>query len=54
MVELTLKTNGIPRIESVKPAAALPGGEVSLKGTGFGTRNHTRVLRSNSGRRKEM
>ena len=33
---------GPPRIESVKPAAALPGGEVLIKGSGFGTRNHTR------------
>jgi sugar lactone lactonase YvrE len=31
-----------PKIESVKPAAALPGGEVVIKGSGFGTRNHTR------------
>jgi sugar lactone lactonase YvrE len=37
-----LKTNGTPRIESVKPAAALPGGEVSLQGSGFGVRNHRR------------
>jgi hypothetical protein len=37
-----LKTNGTPRIESVKPAAALPGGEVSIKGSGFGVHNHTR------------
>ncbi|MGB0035352.1 MAG: IPT/TIG domain-containing protein [Candidatus Acidiferrales bacterium] len=37
-----LKTNGTPRIESVKPGAALPGGEVSIKGSGFGVRNHTR------------
>ena len=37
-----MKTNGTPRIESVKPAAALPGGEVSIKGSGFGVRNHTR------------
>ena len=42
MADLTLKTNGTPRIESVKPGAALPGGEVSVKGTGFGTRNHSR------------
>ncbi len=42
MADLTLKTNGMPRIESVKPAAALPGGEVSINGSGFGTRNHTR------------
>ena len=36
------KTNGAPRIESVKPAAALPGGELSIRGTGFASRNHTR------------
>ncbi len=40
---IKLKSNGTPRIESVKPAAALPGGEVSIKGSGFGTRNHTRA-----------
>jgi hypothetical protein len=34
--------NGTPRIESVKPAAALPGGEISIKGTGFNPRNHSR------------
>jgi sugar lactone lactonase YvrE len=34
--------NSTPRIESVKPAAALPGGEISIKGSGFGVRNHTR------------
>ena len=34
--------NGTPRIESVKPAAALPGGEIAIKGSGFGTRNHSR------------
>ena len=39
-----LKTNGIPRIESVKPAAALPGGEISIHGSGFGVRNHLRPL----------
>jgi sugar lactone lactonase YvrE len=31
-----------PKIESVKPTAALPGGEVLIKGSGFGMRNHTR------------
>jgi sugar lactone lactonase YvrE len=31
-----------PKIESVKPAAALPGGEILIKGSGFGMRNHTR------------
>ena len=34
--------NGTPKIENVKPGAALPGGEVSIRGTGFGPRNHTR------------
>jgi sugar lactone lactonase YvrE len=34
--------NGTPRIESVKPAAALPGGELSISGNGFSVRNHTR------------
>ena len=33
-----------PRIESIKPAAALPGGEVAIHGSGFGTRNHARPL----------
>jgi hypothetical protein len=39
---LNIRLNGVPKIESVKPAAALPGGEVALKGSGFGTRNHSR------------
>jgi sugar lactone lactonase YvrE len=39
-----VKSNGVPRIESVKPGAALPGGEVSVKGTGFGGRNHIRPM----------
>jgi sugar lactone lactonase YvrE len=34
--------SGTPRIESVKPGAALPGGEVSIAGSGFSVRNHTR------------
>jgi sugar lactone lactonase YvrE len=34
--------NGIPRIESVAPAAAIPGGEVEIRGSGFTTRNHVR------------
>jgi sugar lactone lactonase YvrE len=34
--------NGIPRIESLKPGAALPGGEVSIFGSGFSGRNHLR------------
>jgi sugar lactone lactonase YvrE len=35
--------NGAPKIETVKPAAALPGGEVAITGSGFGSRNHTRA-----------
>jgi len=31
-----------PKIESVKPAAAMPGGEVSIHGSGFAVRNHAR------------
>jgi DNA-binding beta-propeller fold protein YncE len=34
--------NASPKIETVKPAAALPGGEVSIHGSGFGVRNHAR------------
>jgi sugar lactone lactonase YvrE len=41
-MELMLKMNGTPRIESVRPAAALPGGEISLQGSGFGVRNQRR------------
>jgi sugar lactone lactonase YvrE len=31
-----------PKIEAVKPGAGLPGGEISIHGQGFGSRNHTR------------
>ena len=34
--------NGIPRIEGVAPAAAIPGGEVEIRGSGFATRTHLR------------
>ena len=35
--------NSTPRIESVKPAAALPGGEINIRGSGFAAvGNHTR------------
>jgi len=37
-----LKMNGVPRIESVRPAAALPGGEISIVGSGFGVRSAVR------------
>jgi len=39
---LGVKSNGVPRIESVKPAAGLPGGEIAIRGTGFAPRDHTR------------
>jgi sugar lactone lactonase YvrE len=35
--------NGVPKIESVEPGAGLPGGEIALTGSGFGSRNHTRA-----------
>jgi sugar lactone lactonase YvrE len=31
-----------PKIESVKPNAALPGGELFIRGSGFGSQNHIR------------
>jgi sugar lactone lactonase YvrE len=34
--------NGTLRIESVKPAAGLPGGEIAIRGTGFSVRDHAR------------
>ncbi|HTZ73569.1 MAG TPA: IPT/TIG domain-containing protein [Candidatus Aquilonibacter sp.] len=34
--------NASPKIESVKPGAALPGGEISIYGSGFAVRNHAR------------
>ena len=37
-----MKSNGIPRIESVKPSAALPGGEITIHGSGFAGRNPAR------------
>lgn len=33
---------GNPRIETVAPAAAIPSGEVTISGKGFGGRNHAR------------
>ena len=38
-----MKTNGTPRIERVTPPAALPGGEVSISGSGFSVHNHARA-----------
>ncbi len=34
--------NGIPRIERVTPPAAIPGGEITIAGSGFVARNHAR------------
>jgi len=34
--------NGIPRIEGVSPAAAIPGGEIEIRGSGFVTRSFAR------------
>jgi hypothetical protein len=36
--------NGSPRIERVAPAAAIPGGEVTIHGSGFTSRAQTRPL----------
>ena len=36
--------NGSPRIERVKPTAAIPGGEVTIYGSGFDTRTATQPL----------
>ena len=36
--------NGIPRIERVAPAAAIPGGEISIHGSGFVSRAQSRPV----------
>jgi sugar lactone lactonase YvrE len=36
--------NGIPRIDRVTPAAAIPGGEVVIHGSGFASRAHPRPV----------
>jgi sugar lactone lactonase YvrE len=36
--------NGIPHIDSVAPAAAIPGGEVEIRGSGFTPRLNTRPV----------
>jgi sugar lactone lactonase YvrE len=36
--------NGIPRIEGISPSAAIPGGEVEIRGSGFVSRNFARPL----------
>ena len=37
-----MKRNGIPKIESVAPGAAIPSGEVEIRGSGFAMRNNVR------------
>ena len=32
-----------PRIERITPSAAIPGGEIAIQGSGFGSRNHARA-----------
>src|SRR5580704_2950403 len=36
--------NGVPRIERIAPAAAIPGGEIVIYGSGFATRTGARPL----------
>jgi hypothetical protein len=36
--------NGIPRIDRVAPAAAIPGGEIAIHGRGFSAKNHAPPL----------
>ncbi len=36
--------NGIPRIDRVTPAAGIPGGEIVIHGSGFGSRAHPRPV----------
>lgn len=40
----TSEKNGVPRIERVSPAAAIPGGEVTLHGTGFASRGASKPV----------
>lgn len=37
-----MRTNGIPRIECVRPDAAIPGGEIAIQGAGFSGGDHAR------------
>ncbi len=38
----SMEKNGVPRIDRVTPAAAIPGGELVIHGTGFSTRTGAR------------
>src|SRR5262249_43410704 len=40
----TSEKNGVPRIERVSPAAAIPGGEVTLHGSGFASRGASKPV----------
>jgi hypothetical protein len=39
---VNLETNGIPRIDRIQPGAAIPGGDVTIHGSGFVPRPNTR------------
>lgn len=38
-----MTTDSTPRIEAITPTAAIPGGEVLIRGSGFASRNHVRA-----------
>jgi len=40
--ELILTTNGIPRIDRIQPEAGIPGGDITILGSGFVPRPNTR------------
>src|SRR5215470_12021266 len=40
----TVEKNGVPRIDRVAPAAAIPGGEIVIYGSGFGSRTGARPV----------
>ena len=40
----TTEKNGIPHIERIAPAAAIPGGEIAIFGSGFTSRHGARPL----------
>lgn len=37
-----MKANATPRIDQISPAAAIPGGDIVIRGSGFESRNNTR------------
>src|SRR5258707_8619519 len=40
----TAEKNGFPRIDRIAPAAAIPGGEIVIHGSGFASRNGARPI----------